>query len=277
MLARNARPMSAARPPALDVPRSAPARTGDELAPTPHPRSRPAPPHRAPPTVAPLLLAALLLTLAAPARADDADHVRLTLSGPATPYAAVTWEVARERGAVVVGLEKRFAPGFGHRAEVGLLTDADLNALLDALAALGAFTLPARTVETPRTVYTLSIQQGRRRHRVTVHDPEWSPDPRARAVFARIRAAVAAHTDPIPFRDALVLPGEYGTLHLRATPPATVALDGVPLEGRTPITDLRLTTGRHRLTLTPLSGGEARDYDVTIEPGKTTSLVVELR
>lgn len=224
-----------------------------------------------------MVLALMPLTLAATARADDADHVRLTLAGPATPYATVTYEAARKRGAVVATVEKRFAPGFGHRSEVGLLTDADLEALLTELADLGAFTLQNRRVEAPRTLYTLSIQHGRRRHQATVHDPEWAPEARARALFARIRAAIGATTDPIPFRDALLLPGEYGTLHLRATPPATVALDGAPIEGRTPITDLRLTAGRHRVTLTPAAGGEARDYDVTIEAGKTTALVVELR
>lgn len=221
----------------------------------------------------PLLLALIPVTAAA----DDADHVRLTLTGPAVPYASIVHDLARERGAVVATVTKRFADGFGHRSEVGLLTDRDLTQLLTELTALGAFTLPPRTTRAPRTIYTLSIRRGDRHRTLTVHDPEWSPETRHRALFDRIRAASAAHTDPIPFRDALLLPHEAGTLWVRSTPPATVALDGVPLPGGTPMTDLRVTAGPHRLTLTPIGGGEPRDYDITIRAGKTTSLTLDLR
>ena len=225
------------------------------------------------------LVPLLLALLPVAALADDADHVRLSLTGPAVPYASVVYELARERGAVVATVTKRFADGFGHRSEVGLLTDRDLTALLTELTALGAYTLTPRIItgaQTPRTIYTLSIRRAGRHRTLTVHDPEWSPETRHRALFDRIRAAAAAHTDPIPFRDALLLPHEAGTLWVRSTPPATLALDGVPITGRTP-TDLRVAAGPHRLTLTPIGGGEPRDYDITIRAGKTTSLTLDLR
>lgn len=225
------------------------------------------------------LLPLVMLLALAPraATADDSDHMHLTLTGPATPYATITHHIARQRGTVILTTQKTFAHGFGHHSKVALLTDADLTTLLDQLTALGAFTLPDRRLPTPRTRYTLTVQHQKRRHQLVAHDPEWATDPRYRALIAHIRTTIAAHTDPIPFRDALLLPHEAGTLHLRATPPATVTLDGIHLPGTTPITDLRLTTGRHRLTLTPTDRGEPRHYDITIEAGKTTALTVDLR
>ena len=58
---------------------------------------------------------------------------------------------------------------------------------------------------------------------------------------------------------------------------ATVRLGGAPLPGQTPITDLRLPQGTHEVELLSSETGSVHRYEVKIEAGKTTSLVVDLR
>lgn len=228
------------------------------------------------PRLVPLLALSALLASSAGA-APDGDGVRLVLSGPATPYARVEYEVAAKRGAVVAGVDKVFAADFGRRGEVGLLPRGDLSALLDELEALGGFALSDHTSPRPRTVWRIEARRGAKRHTITVHDPERLADGRYRALIERVRGLVEATVGPVPYRDALLLPGEFGRLRVRSTPRGTLTVDGVPIAGETPVDDLRLPVGRHRVELTPLAGGEPHPYDVQIEAGRTTSLVVELR
>lgn len=219
----------------------------------------------------------LSLLMAAPATAAEVDEVRLELTGSATPYARVTYEVATRRGAIVVGVRKAFADGFGHRDEVGLTTADELDALLAELDAMGAFALPPRVVDGPRARWTMTVQRGAKRRVLRMDDPGLTDDLRYRALIDRIIAAVNTEVDPILFRDPMLLPSEAGRLRLSSRPPARVSIDGLPLDGQTPMTDLRLPVGAHQILLTPVSGGEPHPYTVRIEAGKTTSLAVELR
>lgn len=235
-------------------------------------------PHRtSSPLGRPLLLAAAVL-LAAPAAAElPGDGVRLLLGGPATPYAAVRYEVSYRRGTVVAEVDKRFADGFGHRGEVGLLAKGDLEALMDEVEALGGFTLRGHSHADPRTVWQVETRRGAKRHRFVVHDPERLADARYRSLIDRVRTRVRLTVGAVPYRDRLLLDGEYGRLRLRARPRATLAVDGVPWPGTTPMNDVRLPAGTHTLALTPVEGGEAHTYEVQIVVGKTTSLNVELK
>lgn len=230
-------------------------------------------------------IAALLLCLAvaapssAPAEKLPGDGVRMVLEGPATPYAAVRYEVAFRRGTVIAEVDKAFAAGFGSRGEVGLLSRDDLGALLDALEALGGFTLRSQTDAAPRTVWRIDLRRGTRHHHIRVHDPERIADGRYRALIERVRELVERTVGPVPYRDGMLLDAEYGRLRLRSTPRATLMVDDVPMPGTTPIDDLRLTAGAHELKLTPVGGdpGDPHVYVVKIVVGKTTSLTVELR
>lgn len=227
-----------------------------------------------------ILCCLALLALAAAARAEPpGDGVRLRLSGPATPYAEVRYEVAFRRGTVIAEADKVFAADFGRRGEVGLLTRGDLGALLDAVEALGGFTLRSRTPAAPRTVWRIEARRGQKAHSFTVHDPETIDDGRYMAVIERVRGLVEQTVGEVPFRDGMLLPAEYGILRLRATPEATLAVDGVPWAGTTPMNEVRLPAGRHTLALTPVGAAddEPHVYEVQIEVGKTTSLVVELK
>lgn len=231
----------------------------------------------------PRLVIVLLFVLAGVAPAGPAaaeltgDGVRMVLTGPATPYAEVRYEVAFRRGTVIAEVDKAFAAGFGERGEVGLLSRDDLEALLDGVEAMGGFTLRSRTGAAPRTAWHIELRRGTRRHSLRVHDPERLADGRYRALIERVRGAVERTVGPVPYRDGLLLDSEYGRLRLRSTPAATVAVDGVPVPGVTPMNELRLTAGEHRLELTPVAGGEPHVYEVRVVVGKTTSLTVELR
>lgn len=227
-----------------------------------------------------ILCCLALFAFAAAARAEPpGDGVRVRLTGPATPYAEVRYEVAFRRGTVIAEVDKAFAADFGHRGEVGLLARSDLGALLDAVEALGGFTLRSRTHADPRTVWRIEARRGQQTHSITVHDPETISDGRYLAVIDRVRGLVEQTVGPVPFRDGMLLPAEYGTLRLRTTPKATLAVDGVPWAGTTPMNEVRLPAGRHTLALTPVGGEEHEPhvYEVQIEVGKTTSLVVELK
>lgn len=225
-----------------------------------------------------LLAVTALLALVGPAAAElPGDGVRLVLSGPATPYAEVRYEVSYRRGTVVAEVDKTFAAGFGHRGEVGLLGRGDLSALLDGITALGGFTLRDHTTKAPRTVWRIETRHGNKRHRLVVHDPERIADGRYRALIERVRGLVDTTVGQVPYRDGLLLDGEYGRLRLRSTPRATLSVDGVPWPGTTPMNDVRLPAGTHTLALSPVEGGEPHTYEVQIVVGKTTSLTVELR
>lgn len=222
----------------------------------------------------PLLLA--FMPFAAPA-ADLEAGVRVTLTGPGTPYAEVVHEVGRRHGTVVVSVRKTFAAGFGHRDEVGLLTDDDLEALLDGLVALGAFELASSPRKDHRARHRVEIAWKGRHHVFEVDDPELQADERYGRLITRVRAAVGHAAGVVPFQDAMLLPEEAGRLNIVADPPARARIDGVVIEGTTPLGGLRLPAGSHRVELTPVGGGPARTYDVKIEVGKTTNLTVNLR
>ena len=97
-----------------------------------------------------LALAALL----APAGAL-ADHLRVVLEGPATPFARVEHVVERQAGAVVVRVGQHFAADFGRREAVGLLTEDDFAGLVARLDALGAFALSSARGPGARSTWTV--------------------------------------------------------------------------------------------------------------------------
>ncbi|MCB9522102.1 MAG: hypothetical protein H6702_01815 [Myxococcales bacterium] len=221
----------------------------------------------------PLTLTSLCLAiLAAPAAGicGDGDGVRLTISGPAVPYAEVVHEIRERNEAVTARVTKTFAGDFGRRDAIGLLTLAELPSLLsEARTAV----LEARAPVGPARYHLEITQTGQRRQGWLVPG-EGGAEP---ALATRLRAVVAAATGPVPFHDALLLPEEAGRLHVQADRPARVALDGVDLAGQTPLSGVLVVAGDHAVRLTPLDGGEAQVYPIKILPGRTTTLAVELR
>lgn len=223
-----------------------------------------------------ICLTAVLLS--APALAAAPDGVRAVLTGPSVPYHEVVYEIAEKQGTVVATVVKRFAADFGRRDAVALVPTDEWETLLDRLEAAGLFSLPDATDgPPPRAVWRVEARRGGKAHRFVVHDPATRPDGRHLALIDGIREAVSARTEALPFIDALLLPAESGQLRVRSQPSARVAVDGLPVEGTTPLSGLPLLVGAHAIRLTPAAGGAAQTYDVRIERGKTTSLVVELK
>ncbi len=91
-----------------------------------------------------------------------------------------------------------------------------------------------------------------------------------------MRTEVTAHAGRIPFRDKLLLPSEAGRLQIQSAPRARVWLDGVSVSGWTPVREVQLTAGMHRIRLVT-EAGLTRDYEVKVGVGRTTSLSVELK
>ena len=204
------------------------------------------------------------------------ERISVELTGPATVYANVRYEIARRRGAVVVTIVKTFAEGFGQAQSVGLMADDDLATLWESLRVAGAFELKSRRDEHRRARWRIELQQGGARHVVVVDDPELHIDRRAHEVLRRILAVTRGTAGAVPFRDALLLPDEAGILRIDARPPARVAIEGVWLSGSTPIVGLRVPAGHRTVRLEALDGSATRDYEVTVDAGRTTRLVVEL-
>jgi hypothetical protein len=221
----------------------------------------------------------LLLMLLVPrtSAAAEGDAVRVVLTGPATPYASVRYAVEERRGAVSASVTKTFADDFGFREEVGLLTAGDFAALFADLEGLGAFALPSTSGKATQARYEVEVRRGGRRHAFTVHDPALLPDARYRQLVARVRAAVEASAGTIPFRDPLLLPNEAGLLTLQSRPRARVEIDGVAHGETTPLDALPLPAGTHTVRLVALDEPLERTYEVKVEAGKTTRLVVDLR
>ena len=69
--------------------------------------------------------------------------------------------------------------------------------------------------------------------------------------------------------------GPPGRLNLLAIPPAEVFRRGRRL-GRTPLFNVSLPPGRHRLTLRPLGGGRSKTITVRIKSGQTVRRSVRL-
>ncbi len=218
----------------------------------------------------------LLFLVAAPAFAAEGDGVRVSMSGASTPYAVVEFAVVEKRGTVVAEVIKTYAADFGRDERVGLLPRDEYDALVGALERLGAYTLPDAVAKAPRVTWQVEARRAGRGHRFRVTDPELLDDRRYAALLARVAAVVAEHAGAVPFRDRMLLPSEAGRLEVRATPRARVWLDEVALPGWTPIPDLRVAAGRHRLRLVSETG-VAREYEVKVDVGGTTSLSVELK
>ncbi len=217
-----------------------------------------------------------VLLFVAGAYAAEGDGVRVVLSGGATPYERVEFAIVEKRGTVVAEVVKTYAAEFGRDERVGLLPRDEYGTLLAALERLGLFTLQERTDPRARVTYEVIAQQGKRRHRFRVADPELLDDPRYSSLLARIQATVAEHAGAVRFHDRMLLPSESGRLRVVSTPRAVVWLDDVALQGWTPLKRLRVPVGKHRLRLVS-EAGLTRDYEVKIEVGRTTSLVVDLK
>ena len=206
----------------------------------------------------------------------EGDRVFAELTGAATPYETVRFEIAERRGTVIVSTVKTFANQFGHEQRVGLLPKSELGPLFEALDRLNAFEIPSRQSRSPRTRWHIELRRGRRSHRIVVDSPGRLADRRYARVLSHIRSVVAESAGIIPFRDALLLPTEAGLIRLDSTPRAGVAVDGIELGLVTPVVDLRLPAGPHEIRLNAIAEPLSRTYEVRVEVGKTTQLVVDL-
>lgn len=70
-----------------------------------------------------------------------------------------------------------------------------------------------------------------------------------------------------------VATGGKGALQIEADRVAEIALDGISTGLTTPVAALPAAPGTRKITLVPLDGGPARDYDVEVRAGETTKLV----
>lgn len=196
----------------------------------------------------------------------------LEMTGPGTPYAQVTYEIAPQRGVIVASISKVFTADFGHREEVSVLDEGALKQITAILDALGACQLPDARREAARRAYRLrcSASGG-----FQVDDPAQQVDPRYAQAISRLRGFIERRVPPIHFRDPLLRPGEFGWLRVEATPTARVYIDGIALEGETPLA-APLPVGARVIELEPAQGGARQRYEVRVEEGRTTSLVIEL-
>lgn len=221
----------------------------------------------------------LMMMAALPALAGEGDGVTATLTGPGCAYEAVTLELVERHGAPMAGVRKRFPEGFGHRQSVGLLPDEEFARDLGTLEALGLFSLPdgPSIKRGARTTWTITARKGDQVRVFTVHDPEQLPSLKWWRLITRLRTLVEARTEPLPFRDNLLLPDEAGLLQISANPPARITLNGVPTGETTPVTNLKVPKGAHAIGLTAVEGEAHGTWTVHVEAGKTTVLRVDLR
>lgn len=227
----------------------------------------------------PLRLADEQGLLSAPPDLED-SFVRMKRTGGLSPFEQVDDSVVLRGSTPTANHAKDLVNYDEHLNRMALLTLAEYRALLDALEELDILVLRDFEVQPERKdlpTYVIEYQRNGRRNTIRIHGLPYSTDPRHAAVVDLIRKTVRAKSGPINFRNVFFDPGEVGYLNVESRPLAEILVDGVETHERTPLFGFEMQQGTHKLELRDKDKGIDRTFDVTIEPGMTTILNVDLR
>ena len=214
----------------------------------------------------------------APPDLED-SFVRMKRTGGLSPFELVEDTVVLRGSTPMANHAKDLVNYDEHMNRMALLTLEEYRALLDKLEELDILVLRDFEVRPERKdlpTYAIEYQRNGRRNKIHIHGLGYSEDPRHAAVVDLIRETVRAKCGPIHFRNVFFEPGEVGYLNVESRPLADVLIDGVETRERTPLFGFEMKRGTHKLELRDKEKGIDRTFDVTIEPGMTTILNVDL-
>lgn len=157
-----------------------------------------------------------------------------------------------------------------------------------ALVVIGVLAFPPRSQRGPGDVARVSpsAQTTPQPTPTRVRTPATSQPTPVKTAIPVKTATPAATPQPTPRRVATPrrtrkptprpTPRGVGTLSIWVDTWATVSIDGKPQQATAPVIGLKVSAGRHRITLENTSLGVKRDIDVVIRRGQETKLNVKL-
>ncbi|MFZ4736313.1 MAG: hypothetical protein ACOYM9_10230 [Bradymonadia bacterium] len=222
-------------------------------------------------------LLVVVLTLGCARGALASELVSITLEGSAATAVGWHWRVFRRGATWVAERSVDHGAAYGRRDVVGLMPDAEaeaLKALLDRSGAFGLRDADGGGQSAGRATWRVRVTDGTKTRQFTVHAPEQLPDRTYDTLIRSVCAVVEGATPVLPFRDLQAPLERSGWLHLEAPAGALIRIDGVGLHERTPIEGLRVEAGAHTVDVEYGDGRPAGVYPVEIERGKTTVLRV---
>ncbi len=126
-------------------------------------------------------------------------------------------------------------------------------------------------------IYELSYRLGDKEKTVMIASPTLHPDPRFGRFITEVRRFVIASVGDIGYHGPTGPPSRRGFLFIDSVPGASVTVDGVALPDPTPVFAYAVSAGKHVVVLENKEHGLKQTYKVTVKPGMTTSVEVDLR
>ncbi len=230
------------------------------------------------------------------------------LSNPG-PYQYVAYEVTSRGGAGVVSHLRGVMGRRDAIIRTELISAERLAGLMATLRDLGAADLPdpgplpgmkPRRGKTSKTnappaeagglrlrqdvphesavpIYELSYRLAGKERTVLIAEPTLHADPRFSRFIAEVRRFVFDAAGEIGYHGPTGPDSRRGFLFIDSVPGATVTVDGVRLPEPTPVFAYAVSAGKHIVELENKEHGLKQRYKVTVKPGMTTSVEVDLR
>ena len=210
----------------------------------------------------------------------DSDQLRITLqlNSEFSPFEEILYELKIRNGNATISHIKKYTKNFGRKLKVGLIPKEDFFLLLDELESFDILKLGNETSVQVLGGFKVNavIVVDSQEHTFSFYYPELIEDIRYTQCLDLLRKAALKYAGEIPFHNPFFVKGEFGWARVESNPESDIVIDGQSL-GRTPSPSIPLLVGNHDVVLSDDKSNIVKYYSITIEPGKTTYLNVELR
>jgi len=132
-------------------------------------------------------------------------------------------------------------------------------------------------LESTQPIYELSFRLAGKERTLLIASPSLHPDPRFSRFITEVRRFILSSVGDIGYHGPTGPPSRRGFLFIDSVPGATVTVDGVALPEPTPVFAYAVAAGKHQVVLENKEHGLKQTYKVTVKPGMTTSVEVDLR
>lgn len=220
----------------------------------------------------------------------DEVSLTLTITSDLSPYEQVTYEFKSIEGTYLAVLTKRLVGAYEEMQELTLMTQESISGLLVDIdrCELPGSSEPEDVV--PRealhnTTYAIEMVHSShegctvncdRSLRLTMDSSEIALNSPFWCVVSHLTSTYHRYGDPVLFQGGFFEEGEYGLVHLDSTPGSRIFLDGYDTGLDTPVYHLKVAPGLHRLRLVNSELSLEREYEITVEVGVLTRMVVDL-
>ncbi|HIN84948.1 MAG TPA: PEGA domain-containing protein [Myxococcales bacterium] len=207
------------------------------------------------------------------------SYIRLIIKGGFTPYRVVTYDVFWRSGTAVAGNYR----GLIHYDEplhtMSLIAKDEYLGLWKQLEEASIWrqkNLPKPAKATAIRHFEIDVKMKGRVKKFTFSGLLHGPDKQHGALANYIRSFVLKYAGEMPFRNVFFETGTLGWVNLTSVPTAKVRVGGRDIGLTTPVYGYELPQGRHEVTLILPSGSE-RKHTLTVEPGMTTIVHIDLQ